>query len=134
MNIETFDELLAAARAQSTPQRLLLVFCAAEIDAEATPEQRAAFEAGHGGALAPLMCVDKSPDEIAGFAALCDEARQAGPGWAIVFAAAVSGQVGDPLDSAAAAAPLQRMVEDVRRGALAGMIAFDARGHAVDLG
>ena len=134
MNIQTFDQLLAAARAQPTPQRLLLVFAAAEIDADATPEQRAAFDAGHGGALAPLMCVDKAPDEIADFAALCDEARAAGPGWAIVFAAALSGDAGDLLDSAAAAAPMQRMVDDIRGGALANMIAFDTRGHAVELG
>lgn len=134
MNIETFDQLLDAARSQPTPQRLLLVFTAAELDADATPAQRAAFEAGHGGALAPLMCVDKAPDELADFAALCQEARQAGPPWVIVFAAALSGDVGDLLDSEAAAAPLQRMVDDIRRGALASMLAFDTHGLAVQLG
>ena len=133
MTIQTFDHLLAAARAQPTPQRLLLVFAAAELDDDATPAQRAAFEAGHGGALAPSMCVDKSPAEIADFAALCDEARSAGAQWAIVFAAALSADGDDALDSAAAAAPLQRMVEDIRRGAVASVLAFNTHGDAVQL-
>ena len=133
MNIRTFDDLLTAARAQPTPQRLLLVFAGAEVGDDATPEQRAAFDAGHGGALVPLMCVDKAPDEIADFAAVCEESRQAGPRWAIVFAAALSGEPGDLLDSDAAVAPLQRMVEDIRRGTLARLLAFDAQGRAVDL-
>jgi len=37
MNIETFDQLLAAARAQPTPQRLLMVFAGAELPADASP-------------------------------------------------------------------------------------------------
>lgn len=42
MNIEHFDDLLAMARAQREPQRLLMVFTTAECEADATPEQRAA--------------------------------------------------------------------------------------------
>ena len=61
MNIEHFDDLLAMARAQREPQRLLMVFTTAECEADATPEQRAAHAAGSGGVLRPLMCVDKDP-------------------------------------------------------------------------
>lgn len=134
MNIASFEDLLAAARAQATGQRLLLVFAAAELGADATPAQRAAFEQGHGGELTPLMCVDKSVDEIASFAALVDESRQAGPPWAIVFAAALSGTGDAPPDSKSAEAPLQRMVEGIRTGDLGGMIPFDTTGRAVVLG
>lgn len=137
MMIRTFDQLLSAARAQPAPQRLLLVFAAAELDDDATPEQRAAFEAGHGGALVPLMCVDKTPEEIADFAALRAESRHAGPEWAIVFAAALStdspGVNGGTQESTAATGHLKRMVEAIRRGALGNLLAFDRDGHAVQL-
>ena len=134
MNITNFDELLAAARAQPTAQRLLLVFASAGLAADATPQQRSAYAEGHGGELTPLMCVDKSADDIASFAALVDESRQAGPPWAIVFAAALSGTAGAAPDREAAEAPLRRMVESIRSGALDGMVAFDQAGEAVRLG
>jgi hypothetical protein len=134
MSIETFDDLLAMARAQDQPQRLLLVFAGAELPPDATPQQRAAFEAGHGGELVPLMCVDKTPDEVASFAALCEEARRAGPPWAIVFVAALAGRDGRPPSAAEADAPLQRMVASLRGGSPAGMLPFDRSGRAVQLG
>ena len=40
MNITTFDDLLAAARAQPEPQRLLLVFAGAAPGSEPTPAQQ----------------------------------------------------------------------------------------------
>ena len=67
MNISSFDDLLTAARLQPLPQRLLFVFAAAELPDDSTPEQRADFEAGHGGALVPMVCVDRSPHEIDSF-------------------------------------------------------------------
>ena len=72
MNIEHFDDLLALARAQAQaePQRLLMVFTAAEIESDATPAQRAAHEAGQGGVLRGRGVGHKDPAEIADFAAL----------------------------------------------------------------
>jgi len=134
MDITSFDDLLAAARAQPFPQRLLLVFAEAGVGRDATPEQRAAFAAGHGGELTPSTCVDKSPDEIASFEALVAESRQAGPPWAVVFAACLDGAVGAPPDSRAVDASLRRMVESIRAGSLGGMAVFDTSGRAVTLG
>lgn len=134
MNISSFDEFLTAARAQPTAQRLLFVFAAAELPANATQDQQAAFEQGHGGELSPLMCVDKAASEIGSFSALVDESRRAGPPWSIVFAAALSGHGGVAPESKAAEAPLQRMVERIRDGELEGMIPFDTTGAAVTLG
>jgi len=57
MNISSFDDLLRAAREQPEPQRLLFVFANAVLPEDSTPEQRARFEAGESGALAPLMSV-----------------------------------------------------------------------------
>jgi len=134
MNIENFNDLLQAARSQPLPQRLLFVFVGVELPEDSTPQQRAQFEAGHGGALVPLMCVDKSPDELASFDVLKEEASQFGKSWALVFAAAMSGSVLAPPSSADADKPLQAMVEAIKRGDIAAYIPFDAQGQAVHLG
>jgi len=127
MNITHFDDLLKAARQQPEPQRLLLVFANAELPAGSTPQEAAKFEAGQGGALVPLMCVDKTPDELVSFASLAEEASQFGQPWVMVFAAAMA-------DGRDAEAALQRMVEDIKRGALGSFIPFNTRGDAVQLG
>lgn len=104
-SISSFDDLLRSARQQPQPQRLLFVFVAAELPDDATADQRAGFEAGEGGALTPLMCVDKAPDELPSFDALADEARQFGQPWILVFAAAMSGSRGAAPTAAQAEAP-----------------------------
>ncbi|MBK6714975.1 MAG: ribonucleotide reductase subunit alpha [Burkholderiales bacterium] len=134
MNIASFDDLLRAASEQAEPQRLLFVFTAAELPSDATPGQRARFRAGRGGTLTPLMCVDKSPAELNSFNALLDESRRAGPPWDIVFVAALSGSAGRSPTSADADAPLQRMVESIQSGRIAGFIPFDAQGQPVHFG
>lgn len=134
MDITNFNDLLQAARAQPEPQRLLFVFAGAELSADASAEQRRQFEAGEGGELAPLMCVDKSADELAGFDALAAEAAEAGPPWAIVFTAALSGRGGVAPTSADAEAPLQRMVDAIKSGRLDGLLPFDRQGDPVHFG
>jgi hypothetical protein len=134
MNISHFNHLLAAAREQPEPQRLLLVFAGVSLPAGATAEQKARFEAGESGELAPLMCVDKDPGTLADFAALSVEAATLGQPWALVFAAALSGTGGQPPNDSQVEAALQRMVEAVKSGQLAGLIPFDRKGEAVQLG
>ena len=134
MNISHFNHLLAAAREQPEPQRLLLVFAGASLPAGATAEQKARFDAGESGELAPLMCVDKDPGTLADFAALSAEASTLGQAWALVFAAALSGTGGRPPTDSQVDAALQRMVEAVKSGQLAGLIPFDRKGEAVQLG
>ena len=75
MNISSFDDLLAAARQQQEPQRLLFVFASAELPSDSTPAQREQFLAGEGGALVPMMYVDMSLDELHSFADLVKEAN-----------------------------------------------------------
>jgi len=134
MDITHFNDLLAAARQQPQAQRLLFVFAGATLPAHATAEQRAAFEAGESGELAPLMCVDKDPAAITDFTSLVAESDTAGPPWALVFAAALSGQGRQPPASSQVEAALQRMVESVKSGQLEGLIPFDRQGVAVQLG
>lgn len=133
MEISHFNDLLAAARQQPDAQRLLLVFAGATLPAGATPEQRARFEAGESGELAPLMCVDKDPAALQDFAALKAEAAAMGPEWVLVFAAALSGQGQLAPAAAQVDAALQRMVEAVKAGQLEGLIPFDRQGEAVQL-
>jgi hypothetical protein len=128
MDITHFNDLLSAARQQAQAQRLLLVFAGASLPAGATAAQRAAFEAGESGEL------DKDPAALVDFAALAAEAATAGPPWALVFAAALSGQGTRPPADSQVEAALQRMVESVKSGQLDGLIPFDRQGHAVQLG
>ena len=125
MSISNFDDLLQAARAQPEPQRLLFVFAGVELPDDASAAQRQDFEAGQGGALVPLMCVDKGLDELVSFDVLIEESRQFGHNWGLVFAAATSKE---------AEKPLERMVEAIKRGEHEGFIPFDAHGDAVQIG
>jgi len=134
MTISGFDELLRAAREQKEPQRLLFVFAAAELPEDATLAQRTAFAAGEGGTLTPMMCVDKSPAELASFAELAAEASGFAQAWDIVFVAALSGSAGRAPTSADAEEPLQRMVDAIKTGRLGGFIPFDRRGETVRFG
>ena len=117
--MQHFDDFLAAAGGQPEPQRLLLVFARAECPPDATAAERAAFERGEGGALAPAVCVDKLPEEIASFAALLEESKAAIPDWRILFVAAMDGRGGHPPNSDEAVQPLQMMVEQVKGGRIA---------------
>jgi len=129
VNISTFDDLLRAAREQSDPQRLLFVFTNAVLPDDSTPEQSARFEVGHGGALMPLMSVDKTPEELSTFTALVDESLQFAPDWAIVFVASLPGRDGRAPTSNQADQALQRMIESIRTGLFGSFIPFDRQGQ-----
>jgi hypothetical protein len=133
MNIENFADLLQAAREQPLQQRLLFVFADAVLPDDANAEQRAGFEAGHGGALAPVMCVDKSPNDLSSFDSLVQEAAQFGHAWRFVFAGALSGSAHGSPDKHAVDTSLQTMVESIKRGEMARYLAFDQRGSPVVL-
>jgi len=133
MNISSFDDLLSAARQQDLPQRLLLVFATAELPADSTPEQRRRFEAGAGGALVPNFCVDKTPEEIESFAGLKRESEQLKQHWQVVFVSTQSDNPDHHVATQAATQALERMVADIKGGALANIIAFDQHGSAMVL-
>jgi hypothetical protein len=134
LNITSFDDLLRAARQQPQPQRLLFVFTAAELPDDATPEQRARFQAGEGGTLTPLMCVDKTVDELTRFETLVEESRQFGLEWTIVFVAAMAGRAGHPPSSDDVQVPLQRLVDSIKAGEPLASIPFDRQGQPVHFG
>jgi hypothetical protein len=129
MTMSNFDDLLSAAREQVEPQRLLFVFTTAGLPDDATAQERTRFEAGQGGTLTPLMCVDKAPAELTSFDALLSESRQLDQAWDVVFVAALSGTHDEAPTSLRAEAPLQRMVESIKSGRIGGLIAFNPRGE-----
>lgn len=133
MDIESFDDLLRAARAETEPQQLLFVFAGAKLPAGASALQRAQFDAGEGGELAPLMCVGKAATELSTFDALAAEAASAGPPWAIVFATALAGRGGQRPSSDDTDAALQHMVDSIKAGRLDGMLPFTRTGVPVHL-
>ena len=123
-----FDLLLRAAASQPEPQRLLFVFAQAELPPDASAAQRERFEAGQGGTLTPLACVDKAPAELTGFDALVAESHHVGGAWHVVFIAGLSGQGGRPPSSALVDSMLQAMVENVRSGRFGGYLTLDPKG------
>lgn len=132
--ISSYTDLLKAADAEPEPQRLLFVFCRAELPDDASEAEKAAFANGEGGALTPVVCVDKSLDEVSDFDALVDESRQTGQAWDVVFVAAMSGRGGMKPSSDEAQQPLTMMVESIRMGHLGNYLPLDTQGHAVALG
>jgi len=135
--ISNFDDLLQTARAQPLPQRLLLIFAGAELPADADAEQRARFDAGEGGALVPLMCVDKRPDDVTSFAQLCTEADGMHSGWRVVLAGALSGTVSEPPSDKTVDQAFERLLGLIHAGqmdqVLAQTLAFTRDGAAVSL-
>lgn len=131
MDIENFDDLMRAAREQPEPQRLLFVFAAAELPDDCTPAQRASHAAGQGGALVPLMSVDKDPGGLATFDDLVQESRQFPGDWTMVFVAGLSGRDGRAPTSEEADRSLQRMIESVKTGAFGSYLPFDRQGRPV---
>lgn len=131
--MQTFDDFLVAAASQPEPQRLLLVFARAECPPDATPAERSAFERGEGGALAPAVCVDKLPSEIASFASLMAESKAAIDDWRILFVAAMEGRGGHAPNTDEAVQPMRMMVEQIKGGRIARFLAVDRAGRLVNL-
>ena len=134
MNIASYADLISAANAQAEPQRLLFVFARAELPDEATEQQKQRFAAGEGGALAPVMCVDKLPAEQPHFEGLVSESKNTGMDWDIVFVTTMSGRAGIAPGSDEATQALKMMVESVKHGAIGNFLALDRSGTAVSLG
>ena len=84
-----------------------------------------------GGALAPLMSVDKASEDLVTFDALVEESRQYGQDWAIVYVASLSLRDGRAPASKDPDQSLQRMIESIRTGMLGSFIPFDRKVEPV---
>lgn len=131
MNNENFAVLLRAAEQQAEPQRMLFVFVDTELPEEHNSEEAQRFHAGQGGALKPIMYVDKALHELKRFSDLVTESQQMGQSWLIVFVGALSGRNGQSPSSQEAQAALEMMVKSVQQGAVSKFLAFDKKGDPV---
>lgn len=129
MSISSYGELLAAARREPQPPRLLFAFARAELPDDAAASERAGFAEGRGGALAPVMCVDKTLDELGSFDDLVAESRHTGADWDIVFVTTMAGRDGAPPPSAQADAPLNSMIAAIHSGQVGRFLAFGKDGR-----
>ncbi|MGM0785701.1 MAG: ribonucleotide reductase subunit alpha [Pseudomonadota bacterium] len=134
MTISRFSDLLEEARRQPEPQRLLFVFTRAELPDHPTEAQRRRFERGEGGVLTPVLCVDKTPEELDDMAGLLAESQRTGIDWDIVFVGALSGHGGEAPTDEQVEAQLGRMVESLKMGSVEAFLALDRQGEAVRLG
>ena len=134
MNITCFDDLLTAARTQPQPQTLLMVFVDVELPPDASPQERARFEQGQGGALTPRMCVDRPLAELSDWNRLAAEADQQSRDWRMVMVGALAGTGGRAPQDDAIEQALNRMVMSIHQGQIQGFIPFDRQGQAVHFG
>lgn len=133
MSIENYADLITTAKNETNPQRLLFVFAKAVLPDDATPEEKAAFEKGEGGALDPILCVDKTPEEAASFATLVAEAETTGHSWDVAFISAMSGHAGQTLNSDECIQPLNMMVEQIRLGKISQFLAISRDGELIEI-
>ncbi|ART79387.1 ribonucleotide reductase subunit alpha [Oceanisphaera avium] len=132
MTIASYDDLLHAARSQAEPQLLLFVFTQAQLPEDATEAEKVNFEQGMGGTLTPVVCVDKSPDELGSFADLLAESKKTGQAWDVVFISTMSGHGGIAPNSDQAEQPLQMMVQSIQAGSINGFLAFNNTGEILE--
>ena len=132
VDISSYEDLLDAANAQAEPQRLLFVFTQAELPDGHTSDQQTRFKAQKGGALTPVMCVDKLASERGSFASLVEESRQMGAGWDIVFIAGMPAKQGTA-DNDETELSLKAMVKSIMGGSIGNLLAFNRDGELVQL-
>lgn len=133
MTIASYADLLSAARSQTEPQRLLFAFARAELPDDAPAAERERFAERRGGALLPVMCVDKTLGELGSFEDLVAESRHTGADWDIVFVSTLSGRDGKAPSTAEAEAPLNMMVTYIHTGQVERFLAFDKHGELLTI-
>jgi hypothetical protein len=134
MNISSYSDLLTAARAQPTPQRLLFAFAAAQLPAEASAQQRQSYQQQQGGTLTPVMCVDKMIDDLSDFEQLVQESLQTGAHWDLVFVTSMAAQSSVAVEEAATVeTALKKMLAAIDQGQVDGFLVFNRDGDLLRL-
>lgn len=133
MIIESYTDFIQAAQQQDEPQRLLFVLTKAELPEDATASQQSRFAAQKGGALNPVLCVDKLPEEVAEFSTLLAESEHTGIDWDIAFIASMSGRAGQAPSSDEADQPLTLMVNKIKAGSIADFVTVNKQGEFIQL-
>ncbi len=121
-----FENLVDKVRQQQQPHQLLMLF--ADAQAEKTDTQ------GMTGSIKPVMCVDKSPNELSSFSALVAEADAVNKDWNLILFAALSGSNGTPPNATDVDPYLNKMTNDVASGAdLSRYVIFDRKQNPIEI-
>lgn len=135
INITDYESLLSVANQQPEPQRLLFVFLRASLPDDHGEADASNFHSGQGGALQPIMCVDKTLGELSTFSDLVAESERVEKDWQIVLVAGLAGKNGIAPSSDEAEEPLKMMLHTVENGGdLSKYMAFDREGAPVQFG
>lgn len=136
--LDSFDALVQAARMQPEGQRLLMVFVKSVLPDAVNGAQATRFAAGMGGALVPVMYVDKGRYEVNDFESLVDEAGHTGKtlgkngpssDWDMLIVGCLGGYGTREPTTAEAEQPLQNLLHAIRTGrSLMHLAAFDRKG------
>lgn len=132
MDIFSYKDLINTAKSQEHLQKLLFVFTQVDLPEEADSQQKESFLAGVGGALLPVMYVDKFPNEVENFSVLVEQSTEMKANWKIVFVGALSGEGGLPPSTGEIEKSFLKMIEDIKRGKSGIYIAFDHNGDIVN--
>ena len=124
-----YKTLLIIGRKQFEAQRFLFVFLEATLPDNHNDEDKQRFESGHGGELTPVMCVDKSLEELTDFPDLVAESKQMNQDCSIILIACLSEKNGLPTTTEEVEQSLKMMVQAVHDGsAFSKYLAFDKQG------
>jgi hypothetical protein len=135
MEITDYESLLAAAREQEDPQRLLFTFLKAFLPKDPTQEEARRFAEGQGGQLKPVMCVDKGTGELSNFADLVIESEKMDKEWDMVLVACLAGNKDGPPSDSDVDKALKMMSDTVANGEdLSRYLIFDREGQPVQFG
>ncbi|SDZ85536.1 ribonucleotide reductase subunit alpha [Microbulbifer marinus] len=104
-----FQKLISAAQNQPQPQRLL--FLLAKAERNNNPKKSTAK-----GAITPVMCVDKLPEELTSFADFVTEADGIDTSWNMILIAGLNGENGQAPTTEEAEPLLNKMANDLMQG------------------
>jgi len=122
-----FKKMVEAAEAQNQPQRLLILLAKSEIETNDKDE-------GISGTITPVICVDKTPDEITTFEDFVAEADLINTDWDMMFIAGLTGENNQMPTPEEADPILNKMVNDLMSGQdLSRYLVLDRNDETVDV-
>ncbi len=127
MMSSSFKKMIQAAEAQDQPQRLLIMLAKSEVETDDKEE-------GMSGTISPVICVDKTPDEITTFEDFVSEADKINPDWDMLFIAGLTGENNQMPTTEEADPVLNKMVNDLMSGQdLSNYLVLDRNEDPVDI-
>jgi len=119
--------MVDTAEAQDQPQRLLFMLAKSEIEANDK-------EKGMSGTITPVICVDKTPDEITTFKDFVAEADSINSDWDMMFIAGLAGENNEMPTPEEADPILNKMVNELMSGGdLSRYLVLDRSDDPVDI-